>query len=67
MKTQHDQHAGAEVEVTEQMLEAGVSSYCEHDLRYERLSDVLRHVFEAMRATQRSPSTREVMALDLEG
>lgn len=37
-----------EIEVTDEMIKAGIEEYCSFDIQFERLSDVLRAVYVAM-------------------
>ena len=62
--------AGAEIEVTPEMIEAGVGAFCAYDCRFEGPEHVVVEIFEAMQAaslTEPIPGTAQrVLAMQPE-
>jgi hypothetical protein len=45
-----------EIEVTPEMIEAGINAYCEWDSRFEETEGLVWQIYEAMELARREPS-----------
>ena len=55
MALQEPRQAGAEIEVTEEMIEAGVAAICQLDLLSDPFADMAEAIFRAMAAVRARP------------
>ena len=67
IKTPEDRRAGAEIEVTSEMIEAGLAAMASYDCRFEPSDAAIVRIFRAMLETS-SPKieVRAVLAPDVE-